>query len=344
MKILITGGAGFIGNTLVRNLLLTTEHEIINLDKLGYASDLTSINSLDKKLLSRYTFLKVDLNDFSKLKEAIESSNPDLIMHLAAESHVDRSINEPNLFVQSNVIGTFNLLEVVREFYKKLSENRKQIFKFHHISTDEVFGSLGVKGKFSEQTSYDPRSPYSASKAASDHLVRAWFHTYKIPTIVSNCSNNYGPWQFPEKLIPKIIINALNINQIPIYGNGLNIRDWLYVEDHVEGLKKIVFKGKPGQTYCIGGDGEKTNLEVASTICEILDELVPISFSYKTLIKFVEDRPGHDKRYAIDSSKIKNKLGWSPNYSFDNGIRKTVLWYRENLSWCNNLVLDQDEI
>ena len=344
MKILITGGAGFIGNTLVRNLLLTTEHKIINLDKLGYASDLTSINSLDKKLLSRYTFLKVDLNDFSKLKEAIESSNPDFIMHLAAESHVDRSINEPNLFVQSNVIGTFNLLEVVREFYKKLSENRKQIFKFHHISTDEVFGSLGVKGKFSEQTSYDPRSPYSASKAASDHLVRAWFHTYKIPTIVSNCSNNYGPWQFPEKLIPKIIINALNINQIPIYGNGLNIRDWLYVEDHVEGLKKIVFKGKPGQTYCIGGDGEKTNLEVASTICEILDELVPISFSYKTLIKFVEDRPGHDKRYAIDSSKIKNKLGWSPNYSFDNGIRKTVFWYKENLSWCKNLVLDQDEI
>ena len=344
MKILITGGAGFIGNTLVRNLLLTTEHKIINLDKLGYASDLTSINSLDKKLLSRYTFLKVDLNDFSKLKEAIESSNPDFIMHLAAESHVDRSINEPNLFVQSNVIGTFNLLEVVREFYKKLSENRKQIFKFHHISTDEVFGSLGVKGKFSEQTSYDPRSPYSASKAASDHLVRAWFHTYKIPTIVSNCSNNYGPWQFPEKLIPKIIINALNINQIPIYGNGLNIRDWLYVEDHVEGLKKIVFKGKPGQTYCIGGDGEKTNLEVASTICEILDELVPISFSYKTLIKFVEDRPGHDKRYAIDSSKIKNKLGWSPKYSFDNGIRKTVFWYKENLSWCKNLVLDQDEI
>ena len=344
MKILITGGAGFIGNTLVRNLLLTTEHKIINLDKLGYASDLTSINSLDKKLLSRYTFLKVDLNDFSKLKEAIESSNPDFIMHLAAESHVDRSINEPNLFVQSNVIGTFNLLEVVREFYKKLSEKRKQIFKFHHISTDEVFGSLGVKGKFSEQTSYDPRSPYSASKAASDHLVRAWFHTYKIPTIVSNCSNNYGPWQFPEKLIPKIIINALNINQIPIYGNGLNIRDWLYVEDHVEGLKKVVFKGKPGQTYCIGGDGEKTNLEVASTICEILDELVPISFSYKTLIKFVEDRPGHDKRYAIDSSKIKNKLGWSPKYSFDNGIRKTVFWYKENLSWCKNLVLDQDEI
>ena len=344
MKILITGGAGFIGNTLVRNLLLTTEHEIINLDKLGYASDLTSINSLDKKLLSKYTFLKVDLNDFSKLKEAIESSNPDFIMHLAAESHVDRSINEPNLFVQSNVIGTFNLLEVVREFYKKLSEKRKQIFKFHHISTDEVFGSLGVKGKFSEQTSYDPRSPYSASKAASDHLVRAWFHTYKIPTIVSNCSNNYGPWQFPEKLIPKIIINALNINQIPIYGNGLNIRDWLYVEDHVEGLKKIVFKGKPGQTYCIGGDGEKTNLEVAPTICKILDELVPISFSYKTLIKFVEDRPGHDKRYAIDSSKIKTKLGWSPNYSFDNGIRKTVFWYKENLSWCKNLVLDQDEI
>jgi len=342
MKILITGGAGFIGNTLVRNLLLSTEHEVINLDKLGYASDLTSINSLDSNLLSRYIFMKVDLNDFFKLKEAVLSSNPDLIMHLAAESHVDRSIDKPNLFVQSNVMGTFNLLEVVREFYHNLSEIRKKHFKFHHISTDEVFGSLGVNGEFSEQTSYDPRSPYSASKAASDHLVRAWFHTYKIPTIVSNCSNNYGPWQFPEKLIPKIIINALNINQIPIYGNGLNTRDWLYVEDHVEGLKKVVFEGEPGQTYCIGGDGEKTNLDVAFTICEILDELVPLSFSYKTLIKFVEDRPGHDKRYAINSSKIKNKLGWYPKYSFDNGIRKTILWYKENPSWCKNLVIHKD--
>ncbi len=334
MKIVITGGAGFIGNTLVRNLLLTTEHEVVNLDKLGYASDLTSINSLERNILSRYKFIKVDLNNFLELKEAIESSNPDLIMHLAAESHVDRSINEPNSFIQSNIIGTYNLLEVIREFYEKLSGIRKQTFKFHHISTDEVFGSLGLNGKFSEETAYDPRSPYSASKAASDHLVRAWFHTYEIPTIVSNCSNNYGPWQFPEKLIPKIIITALKTNQIPIYGDGMNIRDWLYVEDHVEGLKKIAFDGEPGETYCIGGDGEKTNLDVAFTICEILDELVPLSFSYKTLINFVEDRPGHDKRYAIDSSKIKNKLGWSPKYSFENGIRKTVFWYKENLSWC----------
>ncbi len=342
MKILITGGAGFIGNTLVRNLLLSTEHEIINLDKLGYASDLTSINSLDPKLLLRYKFMQVDINDFLKLKDSVESSEPDLIMHLAAESHVDRSIDEPNIFVQSNVLGTFNLLEVVREYYHNLPEIRKQRFRFHHISTDEVFGSLGLNGKFSEETAYDPRSPYSASKAASDHFVRAWFHTYKIPTIVSNCSNNYGPWQFPEKLIPTIIINALNNNQIPIYGNGLNIRDWLYVEDHVEGLKKIVFEGEPGQTYCIGGDGEKTNLDVAFTICEILDEIVPLSFSYKTLIEFVEDRPGHDKRYAIDSSKIKNKLGWSPKYSFENGIRKTVSWYKENLHWCKNLDIDKN--
>lgn len=341
MKILITGGAGFIGNTLVRNLLLTTEHEVINLDKLGYASDLTSINSLKTDTLSRYTFFKVDLNNFQQLKEAIESSNPDLIMHLAAESHVDRSIEEPNIFVQSNVMGTFNLLEVVREYYHNLPEIRKQRFKFHHISTDEVFGSLGLNGKFSEQTSYDPRSPYSASKAASDHLVRAWFHTYKIPTIVSNCSNNYGPWQFPEKLIPKIIINALNTNQIPIYGDGMNIRDWLYVEDHVEGLKKIVFEGEPGQTYCIGGNAEKTNLEVAVSICEILDELVPLSFSYKNLIKSVKDRPGHDKRYAIDSSKIQNKLGWYPKFSFENGIRKTVLWYIENISWSSNLAFNK---
>ena len=341
MKILITGGAGFIGNTLVRNLLLSTEHEIINLDKLGYASDLTSINSLDSKLLSRYKFIKVDINDFLRLKESVECSKPDIIMHLAAESHVDRSIEEPNIFVQSNVIGTFNLLEVVREYYHNLPEIRKQRFKFHHISTDEVFGSLGIDGKFSEQTSYDPRSPYSASKAASDHLVRAWFHTYKIPTIVSNCSNNYGPWQFPEKLIPKIIINALNTNQIPIYGDGMNIRDWLYVEDHVEGLKKIVFEGEPGQTYCIGGNAEKTNLEVAVSICEILDELVPLSFSYKNLIKSVKDRPGHDKRYAIDSSKIQNKLGWYPKFSFENGIRKTVLWYLENISWSSNLAFNK---
>ncbi len=338
MKILITGGAGFIGSCLIRNLLLSSDHEIINLDKLGYASDLTSINSLDKSVLSRYKFLKVDLTDFLKLKEAIGFSNPDLIMHLAAESHVDRSIDNPSSFLKSNVIGTFNILEAVKEFYQNLSDIRKQNFKFHHISTDEVFGSLGENGKFTEKTSYDPRSPYSASKASSDHFVRAWFHTYKIPTIVSNCSNNYGPWQFPEKLIPTIIINALNSNPIPIYGNGLNIRDWLYVEDHVEGLKKIVFEGEPGQTYCIGGDGEKTNLEVASCICEILDELLPLSLSYKTLIKFVEDRPGHDKRYSIDSSKIKNELGWEPKYSFEEGIRNTIKWYKENLIWCKKLI------
>jgi dTDP-glucose 4,6-dehydratase len=341
MKILITGGAGFIGNTLIRNLLLSTEHEIINLDKLGYASDLTSFNLLDEKSLSRYKFLKVDLIDFLKLKEAIISSNPDRIINLAAESHVDRSIINPNLFLKSNVIGTFNLLEVVRDFYNNLSKTRQENFILHHISTDEVFGSLGANGKFSEQTSYDPRSPYSASKAASDHFVRAWFHTYKIPTIVSSCSNNYGPWQFPEKLIPTIIINALNNNQIPIYGNGLNIRDWLYVDDHVEAIKKICFAGEPGQTYCIGGGAEKTNLEVAFFICETLDLLFPLAFSYKTLIKFVEDRPGHDKRYAIDSSNIKNKLNWQPKYKFEDGIRNTILWYKDNLNWCKNLVLDK---
>ena len=342
MKILITGGAGFIGNTLVRNLLLSTDHKIYNLDKLGYASDLTSINALDKKLLSRYKFIKADLNDFLKLKEAIISCNPDRIINLAAESHVDRSIDNPNLFLESNVIGTFNLLEVVRDLYSNLSNKRRKNFIFHHISTDEVFGSLGKSGKFSEKTSYDPRSPYSASKAASDHFVKAWFHTYKIPTIISNCSNNYGPWQFPEKLIPTIIINALNTNQIPIYGDGLNVRDWLYVEDHVEAIKKICFEGEPGQTYCIGGEAEKTNLEVAHTICEILDLLFPITFSYKTLIKFVEDRPGHDKRYAIDSSKIKNELNWYPKYKFEDGIRNTILWYKDNLNWCKNLFVNNN--
>ena len=333
MKILITGGAGFIGNTLVRNLLLSTEHEVINLDKLGYASDLTSINSLDSNLLSRYIFMKVDLNDFFKLKEAVLSSNPDLIMHLAAESHVDRSIDKPNLFVQSNVMGTFNLLEVVREFYHNLSEIRKKHFKFHHISTDEVFGSLGETGSFSEETPYDPRSPYSASKASSDHLVKAWHHTYKLPIVLTNCSNNYGPLQFPEKLIPLVILKAFQNEKIPIYGDGLNIRDWLFIDDHVEALLLVAEKGVVGESYCIGGNGEKSNKEVVLKICEIMDKKFPFKAPHKNLIEFVKDRPGHDKRYSINPSKIIKNLGWKAKHTFDEGIEETVDWYLNNIDW-----------
>ena len=335
MKILITGGAGFIGANLIKNLLVTTDHSVVNIDKLIYSFNLKLFDDLDQNQLERYTFFQADLCNFDYLSELMSSSKPDFIMHLAAESHVDKSIDDPSIFIDSNIVGTKNLLEASRIFYNNLSSEKKERFRFHHISTDEVYGSLGKKGKFDENSPYSPRSPYSASKAASDHLVRAWFYTYKLPTVISNCSNNFGPLQHPEKLIPKVILNALNQNPIEIYGDGLNIRDWIYVEDHIEALKKVLFLSKPGKNYCIGGSSEKSNLDVVNIICNKLDKIRPIGVSYKTLIKFVKDRPGHDYRYAINSINILNDLNWRPKYSFEEGILKTINWYLENIDWFN---------
>ena len=330
-KVLITGGAGFIGSAVIRKFLKCSDCVVFNLDKISYASDLSSIqhilNNQGDEKSPRYTLLKIDLSNSSEVDAAIKKADPDFVLHLAAESHVDRSIEGPQAFIESNVVGTFNLLESIRIHYANLTSKRKELFRFLHISTDEVFGSLGDKGKFNELTRYDPRSPYSASKAASDHLVNAWHHTYRIPTLMTNCSNNYGPWQHPEKLIPKIIFNAINDLPIPIYGNGENIRDWLFVEDHVNGLIKVLNEGIIGEKYCIGGNEERTNNQVVNNICEILDELIPRKDSYKNLINFVVDRLGHDKRYAIDASKISNELGWKPEYSFRDGLKITISWY-----------------
>ena len=338
-RILVTGGAGFIGGALIRKLLIETEAKIFNVDKMGYASDLTGI----KKVLSglkgvqqdRYDHIKVDLADSSSTLNAIRYANPDLIFHLAAESHVDRSIDAPSTFLESNVIGTFNLLQAARSHWETLSAERKRYFRVHHISTDEVFGSLGDSGKFSESSSYDPRSPYSASKASSDHFVNAWHHTYGLPVIATNCSNNFGPWQFPEKLIPVVILKALSNQQIPLYGDGKNVRDWLYVEDHVDALLIAATQGEVGSKYCIGGNSELSNRQVVEMICLLLDEIHPSSEPYDHLIKLVKDRPGHDYRYAIDHSLITNELAWSPVFNFENALRKTVSWYLDNLNWCN---------
>ena len=333
-RILITGGAGFIGSALIRNLLINTSCYIFNLDKISYASDLTSIEETLKKLgqknSSRYKLLKVNLLNSNDTYSAIKFANPDYVLHLAAESHVDRSIEGPKVFIESNILGTFNLLESVRKYYSNCDPRKKEYFRFLHISTDEVFGSLGFKGYFNELSSYDPRSPYSASKAASDHIVNAWHHTFDLPILVTNCSNNYGPWQHAEKLIPKIIINALNKCKIPIYGNGENIRDWLYVDDHISGILKVLNEGEIGEKYCIGGNQEKTNNEVVNSILAILDREVPQNYSYKELITYVNDRLGHDKRYAIDSSKIRSQLNWKPKYSLKKGLICTVKWYVEN--------------
>tara|TARA_B100001093_G_scaffold510011_1_gene575084 strand:+ start:10195 stop:11250 length:1056 start_codon:yes stop_codon:yes gene_type:complete len=340
-RILITGGSGFIGGALIRKILQETECLIFNLDKMSYASSLESINNTLKNIgddnYTRHNLLKVDLSNSSKTEDAIAFSNPDLVFHLAAESHVDRSISGPEIFINSNIVGTFNLLESVRKHYNNLSSKRKETFRFLHISTDEVFGSLNEKGYFNEFSQYDPRSPYSASKSSSDHLVNAWHHTFGLPTITTNCSNNYGPWQYPEKLIPKIIMNAINNKKIPIYGDGENIRDWLFVSDHVDGLIKVINDGNIGEKYCIGGNEEKSNNQLVNIVCELLDKIRPQESSFKNLITYVEDRLGHDKRYAIDSSKIKSKLGWEPSYSFDEGIKITIEWYLKNLNFMKNL-------
>ena len=340
-RILITGGAGFIGGHLVKRLIKNSDSIVFNIDKLSYASDNFSINKELEKIGNnahrRYKLLKTDLSNKLQLKDAFSFADPDIIFHLAAESHVDRSIDNPEQFIDSNIIGTYNLLELSRDHFEKLESIRKEYFRFHHISTDEVFGSLEEKGFFSEESSYNPRSPYSASKAASDHLVKAWNHTYQLPIILTNCSNNFGPWQFPEKLIPIIILKALSGEKIPIYGDGSNIRDWLFVEDHINGLILAATKGIIGESYCIGGSNEKSNIEIAKEICLLLDQKLNKRKSHKDLIEMVKDRPGHDQRYAIDSSKIRNKLDWEPKYQFKEALDITINWYLNNISWVNRI-------
>ncbi|KTF16424.1 dTDP-glucose 4,6-dehydratase [Pseudoalteromonas sp. H103] len=342
MKILVTGGAGFIGSAVVRHIIENTTDSVVNLDKLTYAGNLESLKSVDCN--DRYAFEHVDICNREALDRVFKSHKPDAVMHLAAESHVDRSITGPAEFIQTNIVGTYNLLEAAREYWNTLNDDDKKSFRFHHISTDEVYGDLphpdeqeGELPLFTEETSYAPSSPYSASKASSDHLVRAWLRTYGFPTIVTNCSNNYGPYHFPEKLIPLVILNALEGKDLPIYGKGDQIRDWLYVEDHARALYKVVTEGIVGETYNIGGHNEKQNLEVVQTICEILDTLVPKEAKYAEQITYVTDRPGHDRRYAIDSTKMSEELNWTPVETFETGLRKTIQWYLTNQQWCKNV-------
>jgi dTDP-glucose 4,6-dehydratase len=346
MRILVTGGAGFIGSAVIRHIIENTTDEVVNVDKLTYAGNLESLEMLSKN--DRYHFEQVDICNRHELDRIFKLHTPDIVMHLAAESHVDRSIDGPFEFIKTNIVGTYTLLEATRAYWLNLTDEIKEQFRFHHISTDEVYGDLeGPEDLFTETTPYAPSSPYSASKAASDHLVRAWFRTYGLPTLITNCSNNYGPFHFPEKLIPLMILNALDGKALPVYGNGQQIRDWLHVDDHARALYLVATKGGIGETYNIGGHNEKANIDVVKTICSLLEELVPNNYNSKAsgnkagfvgLIEFVTDRPGHDVRYAIDASKIEKELGWTPIETFESGIRKTVIWYLENKTWWNRVL------
>jgi dTDP-glucose 4,6-dehydratase len=333
----VTGGAGFIGSALIRHLLSETPIRVVNLDKLTYAGNLESLGEFQGD--ARHHFIQADICDAAAVREALATYRPDAVLHLAAESHVDRSIEDAGEFVRTNVVGTYTILRESLAYWRKLAPGEAARFRFLHISTDEVYGSLGESGHFVESTRYDPNSPYSASKAGSDHLVRAWNHTYGFPTLVTNCSNNYGPYQFPEKLIPLTILNALHGKPIPVYGRGENVRDWLYVEDHVLALMTVVERGAPGETYNVGGDSERRNIDVVTTLCDLIDQRVPNAAigSRRKLIRFVTDRPGHDFRYAIDASKIRNELGWRPRQTFESGLARTVDWYLANAEWCTRV-------
>ena len=344
MKVLVTGGAGFIGSAVVRHMVLDLGYSVINVDKLTYAGNLESISEVNHSEL--YHFERVDICDRNSVDRIFSEYRPDKVIHLAAESHVDRSINGPKDFIETNIIGTYNLLEVTRQYFYDLKPRKKDCFRFHHVSTDEVYGDLaGTNNYFTEDTPYAPSSPYSASKASSDHLVRAWGRTYGLPIVITNCSNNYGSYQFPEKLIPHMILNALRGDPLPIYGDGLQVRDWLYVDDHVKALVKVLNDGEIGETYNIGGHNEKTNLEVVESICDLLEELnveKPKGVNeFRDLITFVSDRPGHDARYAIDASKMKYELSWAPEETFDTGLRKTIQWYLENRSWWESAITSE---